>query len=980
MSKKDRFRNKTKRILKSASKESENGANSKSADTSGPSTTSRVDSRDTNRTEPEFATNSDLAVNPALLTRDSAEEHFEAAIVASSTPIPEQPSDEITKVGDAGLDTNLASVSSPENPAFSSNTYQVDAPESNPTEESPLLRNSDLENWAGVGAGVSQRTRELRGNVSRFLHSKALLRGLIFISILALFILVIAVSVDFGKAANEAFTPEVQSISILGVHDRGVAFSVAATVESDYENIGNLFLRHFARFGSLLVGGVVITPRDKCSVYVTTNTLQSVHLLDVYPPEIAIDLIDHRVSEVEFVSDAIFAVDGAAQMFRSILQHGLSEPFDVSVEVRMSPKIQGKWFGIQLSSVSVFQNLQLPLQRYKSPLEIKDLNVKLEETSANVGFSSSLESLPMQFALGSIEWDIAVPGCNQEHISLGNWHTSSLSFEPNSPTSFEVSGSVGKIPASLLEMCRDGLTPINHFANLAVNEKKLGLFISATRSDANFETLPRWISELLTQININASIPVPHIGGDNSGYKVNDYNLETSSVIARTDNEGLLSLSVDVKSRIALHSPIDTGGFDIIASRPQSRLSLRKYNRTFLEASVVGNCEATLFSAQPGLNYLSLDYKNISVDITEPKIAGQYLGNILTRSDFDLPEWTLEVDEVFIKSPILSTIMKNLHFGGGPGLSGGMMNNKSVNSTFFDWLLKSANVSTDQIFCVSTSSQHAEFLVDFQISNPLNISVDVQENAVSLNLRYNETNVGIVTLQSLNIPKTEERVMLTAMIKLFYESSPQQVLLEDFLSHVISGSENTYFGIVGSHAKSEQGETGLSRLLQGVKIDNIRLPQLRFAQSDKLTMKTSSQFTRHTPISDHHDPEDSSKSSSPFLIDATFHLWTSEIELTVFNPLSNVELQVRILNCLASYKGESLAHIEGSETFMIPPGIYVTPRIPIKISKGIGSDILRKAMDGDLAMDVVAELGVVIDQFPAELMYRGAGLKAKVKL
>ncbi|KAM9897626.1 hypothetical protein OXX79_006769, partial [Metschnikowia pulcherrima] len=142
MSKKDRFRNKTKRILKSASKESENGANSKSADTSGPSTTSRVDSRDTNRTEPEFAADSDLAVNPALLTRDSAEEHFGAAIVASSTPIPEQPSDEITKVKDAGLDTNLASVSFPENPAFSSNTYQVDASESDPTEESPLLQNS----------------------------------------------------------------------------------------------------------------------------------------------------------------------------------------------------------------------------------------------------------------------------------------------------------------------------------------------------------------------------------------------------------------------------------------------------------------------------------------------------------------------------------------------------------------------------------------------------------------------------------------------------------------------------------------------------------------------------------------------------------------------------------------------------------------------------------------------------------------------
>ena len=122
------------------------------------------------------------------------------------------------------------------------------------------------------------------------------------------------------------------------------------------------------------------------------------------------------------------------------------------------------------------------------------------------------------------------------------------------------------------------------------------------------------------------------------------------------------------------------------------------------------------------------------------------------------------------------------------------------------------------------------------------------------------------------------------------------------------------------------------------------------------------------------------ESPNPFLLESVIHVLTSEVELTLYNPVNNTELLVTILQAEASYDGTSLGHIEHHEMLMVPPGVYKTPRIKLDINQGVGMDILRRAIDGTLRVNVTAVFDTTIQQFSLQLLYHGQGLAAKVRL
>ncbi|GEQ71650.1 hypothetical protein JCM33374_g5336 [Metschnikowia sp. JCM 33374] len=858
-----------------------------------------------------------------------------------------------------------------------------ETPTEHATEETPLLRGSDIENRAGAGFGVSERTRDFQTTLAAAFRSRTLWKSVIVSLLLMSLVITLVLMIDFQNLANEAFSTDIQSVSVLGIHERGLTFSVVGTIETNYENISSTVLRHLAKTTSLLVGGVVVAPKGNCSVYVTTDEVSGVHLMDIFPPEIEVDLIDHRVSEVDFVSDAYIAEDGAVRIIKSILSHGLLNPLTLKVEVRSASTVSGKWFSLHTKPMSIFHVLQLPLEKRELGLEIHHLNVSAKKTHTEVAFSSIVSPLPVKIGLGSIDWNIAVPDCNLEPVNIGKWSTSKVEFDPKVPTQVSVYGALKEIPPPMFELCADGLTPINRLICSVVNEKTIDLFFSARGSEVTSRALPGWLFNILTSFYVNASLPVPQIIGNSDIDFYTGYSIDSANLVVSTNENGILRMSADLRIFVDMNS-LDAIDFNVSTSNIRSTVVLSERNETFLEALIPGTGTMGLLHPPTASNILSLDYHNISVTVTEPGVAGRYLQQALTCSEVQVPDWVVYLKEAYLQSPLGSTLLKDLRFESN-SLAISPQNfivPYRQNLTFIDWLLMSAQMSTDRIFCISSSSSHAKFLVDFQITNPLNVLVSIPDDVLRFDIKYNHTTVGSVKFDGLKIPQSGERIMLTAEITIFYVSSSQRVVAEDFVSHIISGAENTFFGIAGSSAASPEDETGLSRFLQEISVDGIRLPALNFTRNEPSKGEIQSYLLPEIRGSDDLivATTDLDAKQSPFLVDATFHLWTSEIELTVFNPISNMELKVQIINCLASYKGESLAHIEWSEVLIIPPGICVTPRIPIKLSTGIGADILRKAINGDLAMDVVAELSVFVDQFPAELMYRGTGLQAKVKI
>lgn len=78
---------------------------------------------------------------------------------------------------------------------------------------------------------------------------------------------------------------------------------------------------------------------------------------------------------------------------------------------------------------------------------------------------------------------------------------------------------------------------------------------------------------------------------------------------------------------------------------------------------------------------------------------------------------------------------------------------------------------------------------------------------------------------------------------------------------------------------------------------------------------------------------------------------------------------------------EPVGKIDYYVPFAVPPGFSETPRIPVDLDiGGVGYDVLKRALGGDLKMDAVAKVGVRIGEYSTVITYRGKGIGAKVRL
>lgn len=96
--------------------------------------------------------------------------------------------------------------------------------------------------------------------------------------------------------------------------------------------------------------------------------------------------------------------------------------------------------------------------------------------------------------------------------------------------------------------------------------------------------------------------------------------------------------------------------------------------------------------------------------------------------------------------------------------------------------------------------------------------------------------------------------------------------------------------------------------------------------------------------------------------------------------MANEAIEVKILLCQAIYEGELLAYADNVETMKVEPGIYKTKRIPYKVGSGMGTDILRRALNGELVVTVKSDMLIKIDQFVGQVLLQIDGVTAKVRI
>jgi len=111
------------------------------------------------------------------------------------------------------------------------------------------------------------------------------------------------------------------------------------------------------------------------------------------------------------------------------------------------------------------------------------------------------------------------------------------------------------------------------------------------------------------------------------------------------------------------------------------------------------------------------------------------------------------------------------------------------------------------------------------------------------------------------------------------------------------------------------------------------------------------------------------------------HLFTSTAEFTLMSPLVDTTIYITHINATAFYKNDTVGNIIQDGSIAVPPGISLTPRLPVDWSLGsVGYDAVRKALGGKLRLKAKADVGIAIGEYEDMIRYEGKGIGAKVRL
>lgn len=808
---------------------------------------------------------------------------------------------------------------------------------------------SDLENWPGVDDGQLS------------VHRRLFPWKLVEILLLALLIVLVGLFVyfavrDMGYHAGDVFQADIQSVALLDLKDDGASFQLIGSLTVLYGRLSSKSYTHFFRGVGALIGGITVLPKNAAQIFIQPHGFNRTHLASLFPLEMPVDLVDGRISEIDILSDIQFDESTVSKISLDLLLMNRLQNIEILVDVVTDLRIKVFFFTLDAGPISFTKNFLIPSSDLQIPVVIDDIEANLSESHMDLAIlGHTTRQLPVHMNFEDLEWVVALPDCKGKPSVLGTWISDSFVIDPSTNSTLAVHGVVEHIPDSLLEVCEDNQTPFNKFCQDLSQKKEVHALIRAEKSIKNEKHLPKWLYKILTNQFIEIDIPGPDLDGvDLLGLLYNWTIYDLDVLVPPTKDLWEVQLSSAVEAYT--NTPFEGTGIELLVSRVKLEFSVFGLEKLLFVATTDGSCLATLVDDQTHVSSVHANISNVKVRVNEPAEIGRQFTLLLNGKELVFSSWNLHLEEALLELPIVSTTLRNLDFR---PLSSSRIYDASARSSFFDWLLENIHPKVMALHYMESSATEVLFMIDIDLINPMNASLEIPDEVVHFDYMYNDTQIGSLSWMDVKVARTPEIQKFLIGFKMACTTLKQRALAENFVSQLISGVEGLEILLQGKGAEVNQR---FGEFLQEVKVDKVALPP----------------FSIHRPDDDEAAvPFDT---RSPFLVDATFHLLTSEIELTVFNPLSNAEIIAELVLCRATYEGQLLATMDRLELMVIPPGIYKTPRLPIKVSQGIGSDILRRALNGDLQIEAEAELKVRIDKFRMELLYHGHGLGAKVRL
>lgn len=749
---------------------------------------------------------------------------------------------------------------------------------------------------------------------------------LVFTIIIAMFgflgYIIYNIVIDIQSAVDKSVHITMNQASIQEITPSGIDVHIVGNVEIDYNQIENYAQRNAIKIFTGIFGSLIITNLQPVEIYTKFIDLESpfIHLVDSSPPPLEVEIVNLAITPLDFVSQCQFVGTGFAEFLKYYYQLG----DEIKLEVKgLSKEVQVQsWFIKRIVTNVEFHDF---ITVNKNEI-VPEVNVDKFDLSSNGGQEINIQAdasiitkfLPLGINLqfNPINWNLFFEDCTGGLIRVGDWKSSSFEITPKEPICLTVVGNITSMPDSLMDDCEsDGKSTMNRILERYLHEEPVEFYLQMNDQAG----VPDWIYEFLHDSPIKLAVKLPKI---NMGYFPLDFTIGSSELELKDNLTTIWNSNFEIFTNKSIID-IDVSQFKLdfeLLAEAGTKVLVGSSNNNFIELNMTRN---------GGLNIAAI-LPNMDLLVPDPATLGTIINEVLNEQIIR-SELFLEADlhDISVDLPIQngSKVIKHVSIPSTQILP--QLRALGYSQDFLN------NLSIDNIFLVESSATNLRLLVDLTLFNPTNFTIDLSDE-ITLGVSKNDSLINLITIKDCHIPK-EELFNVTLDMNIQALNYYDHANLEYSISSFLSG-KNLSIDVMNNSASS----WALNELVKQINVKDLMV----------------------------FSPPDLRKK---FIIDAVVYPISSEVEITIFNPIQNSEIVVEIYTAIAKTHDEdeiNLGHLLHRERLIIPPGLYKTPKLPLKIEP-VGMDVLKKYFNGKLNVEVDAVFKVEIDKFDVQLFYKG---------
>ncbi|ANZ77053.1 BA75_04065T0 [Komagataella pastoris] len=773
---------------------------------------------------------------------------------------------------------------------------------------------------------------------------------------------------------QEAMIVNIQHVTLEEFTDKGIEISLKGSLFFDYNMINNSYYRLCTVLISTLVGTVKVCNPSVFDVFLKLGDTESDkyqfhRISNLQLPETVIDLTDKKINDIDIEQSFHIFEHPINQLGEDILRlwTNHSHPDEILFTARASGNLNMATLSLHVGNFSVAHDITLSFGTFEGDLEdymeIDQISISDQSGSYQVETSATLSPLnyPLKASIPRASFQVSIWDCEEEElVPFANLSMDQLVLKPYEELVVSSTLTVSELDSRLTSNCPStNRSPLNELIIGFLSGEKSLIYIYGSNNAAN-EDVPKWLRSVLEGLvfPIDSSIISPLLKKFTPDLDFLNPTMQFKEIgLHSIDSDSQPHLNAKFYGNVTLPayanlSSLNISGFTSTFEISEAHKNVVKVNiEEWQDSSTIIDHDVLYFE---GIINDSL------IDIISPETIShmiqKYLDNHSQVVDVDatigiqaqtpVSEQLVELSDLEVQLPIELA---------GP-------------STDIDSVLDHLNVTVLNINVISTTKDSILLLVDADILNPFASGFNLVNVDLDLQIAYNESTLGHLSLFE-NIESLGSSWFSASAL---FDIDPNRYTIDNIpssdispiekLEQLVSGylsGEETLVTIEG-HDRSIPTSPLLSQVLKNLSV-TLPIPQIVYDE--------------HKILSSNPDYQ------SGFILDSTMHLMSSEIEFTVYNPISNSEAFVLIENAKASYEGTVLGYIGREQSLIIPPGVSTTPRIPIRYAtSGIGADILRKAMNGELKVDAQAVVEFGLQSFKLQLIYHGKGMRSNIRL